>query len=103
MSTEQVVKWLKSPAGVAALAHVKKNFPNFSHTRIGHVGFTLGMFAQQISNSALDKADVNEIVRVVYGETDAEARGRKGGQAASEVKAEAARRNGAKGGRPKRR
>lgn len=101
MSTKQIIKWLQSDAGQQALAHVKKNFPNFSRTHAGQVGFTLGMYAQRISLGSLDKANVDEIARAIFGETDAAARGRKGGQAASDAKAEAARRNGAKGGRPK--
>ena len=101
MSTKQVIGWLQSDAGQQALAHVKSSFPNFSRTHAGHVGFTLGMYAKQISNSSLDKANVEEIVRAVFGETDAAVRGRKGGTAASDAKAQAARNNGRKGGRPK--
>lgn len=101
MSTKQIIKWLKSDAGQTALAHVKEKFPNFARTHTGHVGFTLGMYAQQLSFNSLDEADMEEVVREIFGETDAAALGRKGGQASTEAKAEAARRNGAKGGRPK--
>lgn len=99
-----IIKWLTSPLGQYALGEVRKQFPNFSSNPITHISFTLGRYADEFSQADLDAADPNALMKAVYGFTYDEAqaeRGRKGGQASSDAKAEAARRNGAKGGRPR--
>lgn len=104
MSTQRIKKWLQSPLGQFALDEARKQYPNFSANPVTHIAFTLGRYADEFTQTEIDAADANELMRAAYGFTYQDAkqaeRGRKGGQAATDAKAEAARKNGAKGGRP---
>ncbi len=105
MSTQRITEWLKSSLGQFALDEVRKQYPNFSSNPVTHIAFTLGRYADEFTQADIDAADANELMRAAYGFTYQDAkqaeRGRKGGRAATDAKAEAARRNGAKGGRPR--
>lgn len=104
-NTGRVIAWLQGPTGQVALADVKREFPNWSRHYSTLLGFTLGRHAHQMSYNTLDKVDLDQIAIAVFGETDAQRiqreRGGKGGSVLSDAKAEAARENGRKGGRPK--
>ncbi len=104
-ATAQALAWLQSPEGVRALIVAQAEAPVLREYHAGFLGFTLGRYAHGISTGQLDRVDIDEISKKLFGETTHEQVVKRQRAVQSSVRNEktaaAACANGAKGGRPR--